>query len=532
MAKKAAAALLCVLLTLSLCACKKSGKSENTAAERQKAVSDKTARILYCHTDSLDPYSLKTKINRQLCALLYEPLVKTDGSFQPVLALAQSVENGGTVVKVTLKDAKFSDGSKITVNDVIYSYERARSSESVYGYELYEVVSLAAADSKTLVFTLSQNDPYFENLLDFPIIKSGSDKITDSDGVLKPPVSCGRYVLSEDGKSLAINPLYYGKQGVIGKIELIAAPDDEALSHYVEVGAASFYYTDLAGGKIARMDSKRADVNLNALVYIGINERRAGLNSKNMRYAISSAVNREAICKTAYYNNAVAATGFFAPWFADTKAVQSINPRGDKQITVENLDKIGYNNLDKKGYLCSSAGVHPTFSLLVNSENPSRVSAAELIAKQLREAGIEINVVKKPYSQYVDDLAAGRFDLYLGEINVLFNMDMSALCLAGGSAAYGITPPVTETEGDGEKSAESVETAAAASENSAVRNIIDGYHSGQNGITEVAGTLLTEMPQIPVCYRQGIFFYSTDIKSKVNSYASDIYFSIENVIFK
>ena len=45
------------------------------------------------------------------------------------LRLAKAIENKGTTVTVTLKDAKFSDGSPVTAKDVIGSYRAALEGE-------------------------------------------------------------------------------------------------------------------------------------------------------------------------------------------------------------------------------------------------------------------------------------------------------------------------------------------------------------------------------------------------------------------
>ncbi|MCQ2478148.1 MAG: ABC transporter substrate-binding protein [Clostridia bacterium] len=531
--KKAFALVLCAVILFSFTSCESKGGTKKINGESEKIISDKKAEILYCKTDSLNPYLLTTKLNRQLSKLLYEPLFKTDNNLSPVKALAKSIDNTDKTVTVKLIDTTFSDGSKLIADDVVYSYNLAKQSNGVYAYQLYEVLSVTAKGNDTVVFELTVFDPYFANLLDLPIIKKDSDRLTDSDGVAKAPIGCGKYKISDDGESLLINDNFYGKIGEIGKIKLINAPDEDALAHYVEVGASTFYYTDLSDGNIARMSGKRADVNLNAFVYIGINERNALLKNKNVRYAISSAINRTEICKSAYYNNATAATGFFAPWFEDTKSIQSIDSKNNKQITVENLDKIGYNRLDKDGYYVNSKGSRLSFSLLVNSENPSRVLAAELISKQLKDLGIEITVVKKSFNEYLSALNSNAFQLYLGEINVLNNMDFSNLCISGGSAAFGLLSAISAEETDGkEVPAENEPKPAEIIEDTPIKKMIDGYKCGQNSITDIASVLLNEMPQIPICYRKGIFFYDSKISNNVISYASDIYFSIENTKYE
>ena len=61
---------------------------------------------------------------------------------------------------------------------------------------------------------------------------------------------------------------------------------------------------------------------------------------------------------------------------------------------------------------------------------------------------------------------------------------------------------------------------------------IDNFYNGVALLSDVAATLLTEMPQIPVCYRRGLLFYNSSISGDVEVSQSDIYFSFEEYINK
>ncbi len=518
--KKFLCVFLAVLSLITLCSCGDEADKTNkpTASKPATTVSKNEINLLYCRSDSFNPYTAVSKTNRDLSKLLFEPLVKTDNEFNPVLRLAKTATLGDKTCTVELKSASFSDGSAVTANDVIYSYNIAKASATQYAHKLYEVARVEATGNKTVVFHLSRNDPYFLNLIDFPIIKAESDKQTDSDGVTAPPIGCGRYILSDNNTTLTINNNFFGNKPSIKKIALIDAPDETSISHYVEVGATDIYYTDLSNNEIVRMSGKKADVNLNNLVYIGINSSFGELTGKYMRYAISSAIDREELCSNAYYNNAVAATGFFNPAFKDATATQSLNSKANLQITVENLEKIGYNRIANDGSRVNSNGLRPKFTLLVNSENSSRVQAANLIKKQLGLAGIEITVISKSYEQYIADLQSGSFQLYLGEISILPNMDLSPLVLKGGTAAYGVGLEPVPLNPDGTPIASNINFTATA---------INNFYSSTASLSDVAATLLTDMPQIPLCYRKGLLFYDSSIKSGVAVSQSDIYFSIE-----
>ncbi len=515
-----------LVLMVSVCGCRKNttnfSSSENIGDIPSQSFGDKEIDLLYSYTDSLNPYTAKTDANREISSLLYDSLVKTDNNFEPVFVLAQSVEISEKVCTVVLKNATFTDGSTVTAEDVVYSYNTAKSTAR-YSPLFYEVVSAVARDAKTVVFTLSQNDQYFANLLTFPILKLGTSGTHDSDGKEISPIGCGRYKIADDGTRLERNENYYGKKGVIKSIKLINSPDSASTSHYVEVGATDMYYT--ANGDIVRMSGKKTEVNLNRMVYIGVNDSYGSLATREMRYAISSALNRDEICQTAYYNNAQSATGFFNPKFTPAKSLQTIEGKPNSKITVENLSKIGYNNMNSNGFYANTSGNNPVFTLLVNSENGSRVAAANMIAAQCKTAGIQINVIQCTYAQYVERLSSGSFQLYLGEIQLLDNMDMTQLVIPGGTAAYGVSNKTAPQDEDAE-TAEPSEPQI-----SPCKSILDSYHTAQCGIGDVAATLLAEMPQIPVCYLEGVLFYNSDIKGGVEASSSDIYLNFENYEF-
>ena len=527
--KKIIYTLICFILIICLCGCKKNPQSISSStgnlSSPTQTDANRTISLLYSYGDTINPYTATTAANRQLSWLIFDSLVKLDNNFELVYVLAEYVETDNKVCTVKLRNVQFSDGTPVTADDVIYSYNLAKQNAQ-YLHNFYEITSVSATDSKTIVFNLSQNDPYFANFLTFPIIKSGTAGVLNADGKEIAPIGCGRYILAPDGLSLNLNPNYYGKKGIIKTINLINSPDSASTAHFVEIGATAAYYTE--GDNIVRMSGKKSDVNLNRLIYIGINSEYGSLASKQMRYAISSALNRDEICQSAYYNNAVSATGFFNPYFKPTEALQTIESKPNNKITVENLSKIGYNNMNSNGFYANSAGNNPVFTLLVNSENASRVAAAELIAAQCKNAGIQINVVKCTYEQYVERLQSGSFQLYLGEIQVLNNMDFSQLVIPGGSVAYGVAN-TTNTDEQSDQADNTVQQPTVTS--GSCEQIISAYHNGECGIDNIAGILLTEMPQIPVCYLNGVLFYSSDIIGGVKASASDIYLNIENYEF-
>ena len=535
---KKATSLIIVGMLLLLSGCR--GNTEGTSSdlpigtESVSSADRDYITLLYSASDTFDPYTATTDSNRQLCKLIYEPLLKLDDEFNAVYCLAERVELEGRLCTVTLKNRSFSDGSRLTADDVVYSFNLAKKSATEYAYKLYSAESASAQGSNTVVFKLSKADPYFTNLLDFPILKSGSEKQTTSDSVALPPIGCGRYKVDESLTKLVLNEasLVNASEYSIKEIRLVNAPDSESLSHYVEIGAADMYYSDISDGNILRMSGEKVNININHIVYIGVNHSYGDLGLNELRQAISSGIDRTAVCRDGYYNNAIAATGFFNPLWEPVKSVQNIETVANQEITIENLEKIGYNVTDDKGIRLKNGRTRLQFNMLVNSENRTRVAVAQLIANQLMNCGIKINLVEKSYTDYTAALSSGDFQLYLGEVALTPNMDLTNLVTEGGSAAYGLKNQINGNNGPlTDETAEGAETPQDSEDSATAAELTAGLYEGKNTVSDVASVLQTEMPFIPICYRTGVLFYNDHIENVNNSSASDIYFSIESYNF-
>ena len=523
-------ALFTVILILCLSGCNKLSEDTSSSTvpvpETENEAADSIS-LLYSASDTFNPYTCETDLNRELCRLVFDSLIRLNNSFETEYMLADTVTVKGKTCTVTLKDIHFTDGTAVTAKDVVYSYKLAKKSKTSYSYNLYEAKSAKAEGDKTVVFSLTRYDPYFEKLLDFPVIKAESDKKTDEDGIVLTPIGSGRYTVNEDSTALYSNEKYFGGKSNIKSISLVNAPDPESVTHYVERGTTDIYYTDISGGNIVRMSGKKVDVNLNNLVYIGINDSYGQLNTKELRYAISAAIDRGSICQAAYHNNAVPATGFFNPSISDVKAVQNLQSSADTEISIENLEQIGYNKLNSDSFRVNSSGNRIRLTLLVNSDNQSRLAAAQLIVNSLKAVGIEVTLQKRNYSQYIKALKSGNFQLYLGEIKTLANMDLAELVIAGGSCAWGISEKNDDKASDNkDKKDESGKKEENTEKGLSIADIINGFYKGKNSITDVANILQTEMPVIPVCFRRGLLFYSDDIGNVKEASESDIYYSI------
>ena len=174
--------------------------------------------------DSLNPHILKGRVPWQLRFLAHESLMgrSYDEPFTLYGLLAESIEvpEDRSWVEFTLRpEAAFSDGSPVTVEDVLWSYETL----GTVGHPRYhgswkKVASAEQTGERSVKFTFNTRDDELPLILGLrPILKKaqweGMDFAESGTDVI--PISSAPYVISdvEPGRHVVLtrNPDYWGK---------------------------------------------------------------------------------------------------------------------------------------------------------------------------------------------------------------------------------------------------------------------------------------------------------------------------------
>ena len=495
------ACLLALCLCVSLMGCGNDSPGP-AGSDDTPVTADYTLRLLYCPNDTLNPYTLISEVNCELAQLIFDPLFKFGNDFNLIPCLARSARQDATMWHITLTDATFSDGSVFRAEDVLYSFDLAKKCPR-YTNQLSHVTQVSAAGDG-VDFLLDRHDPYFCNTLTFPIIKADSDHITDSDGVIADPIGTGRFTHEKD--RLIRNPAYFGGLSQVATIELMNAPDTESVHHYVQVGATDFYYAPRVDETVARMSAQTVSVYRNELVYIGINDQDRYCSDVSLRYAISALINRKRLTETAYFGNATAATGPIHPLITELKAYQTTEITANTQIAVENLEKIGYNRKNSAGYLVNASGYELPLTLLVNQDASDKLRIAQLLVNQFKDAGLRLTLVKCNSEEYRARLKNGDFQLYLAEVSMDDNFDVSPLVTPGGSCAYGHR------------------------EETATVRVVKQYAAGEAALSDVVSAIESELPYIPLVWRNGLLYYSEHFNPGLACCETDLFLSFDGFI--
>lgn len=470
------------LILLALCVCLLSGCDEVPDLTDDFIVGDgDTATDIpeealvfslpYSHDDTLNPYAAVTEVNLQLASLLYDSLtVITDGYVATPSLAADILRDDPTHLTVTLREgAVFSDGSAVTVNDVVKSFQAAQTSPNYQS--LLSNVTSAKANSKKrqITFTLATPDIHAEACLTFPVVKAA----TLTDKAATAPVGGGLYVAAtvDGGLQLLKNP-HHPTEVRFATIALQHLPNTAARYYALASGKLAYYFDDLSEGETPRITGASTPVSLNTMVLLGINSTHEQLALPEVRQALSLLLDRSDIAAVYAERGVASASPLPTEW---TPMAQASAPSAtqDTEAAVALLEAAKYPLKGKKV---------PELRLIYNSDRTDRASVAEQIRRQADACGITVVLTPLDETAYRTALAEGEYELYLGEYRFGADMSLRSLLL-GGDTSYGVA----------------ADSAAVAA--------YTAYLSGESTLQSFLDTFGTDVPFIPLCYRGGVAAY-------------------------
>lgn len=461
---------------------------EETTSPSGHSQTEGVLNLAYTKADTLNPYTTKTTANLQILSLVYDGLYKLDKAYEPIPVIAKSAIVSGTTVNVTLNNVSFSDGTAVTASDVVKSFDLAKFS-TAYSARLENFSGANISTSNMVVFNLKNPDPYALSCLTFPIVKGSSSN--------ESPIGSGRYKIEKSGESvyLVVNSKKSGFNPSLKTIMLVPVRAADSLESSVEIGNTAFYYNDLSDGIYSRINAKTVEMGINNMIYLTFNYSSEIFANAKIKQAVNLALDRNEIVTTAFQGHARAAYAPFNPeWYA-----------------LASKDLIIPQNLEKATQLIAESEVDITqkeISILVNADNQFKLEASQFIQNYLSALGF--NVVLKDYSTeyYTEAINLGAYDIYIGEVKLPHNMDLSSLLTPGGSVSYGI----------------SAESAASKRYSQLI--------SGNCELMDFINTFNEDPPFLPLCFRNAAVSYATSLQDCYGCCDGDVFYDIESWSFK
>lgn len=486
--------IIAILLILSICFTFSScGKTQtNTPTETEKYVlptefTEADISLPYTSSDTLDPYTSKSSMNRDLIPIVFESLYTAtkDGKGKMLLATSGTVNPDNVTVTIA-KGIKFSDGVELNAYYVKYAFEKAKNNE-YYKTALSKMTGITVIDNYTVKFTLSSNEPFALNVLNFPIVRVSDGEIIGS----------GKYKveLIEEKTYLQVNTFHrnysenWNKQIALWDMAGLAGP-----IYSFKARDISVYKNDLIKDEYVNLSSKTISQDTNNLVYVGINSNWGGSVTSIpwVRQAINIGINRTQIASSSYLGQTEAVVTHFRTEFYQLNSTDLPSLSGEKEKAISILERNGFDSFNDKGVRTNGV-TSLNVNILVCTSNVYKLTVAQRVKAALEELGFGVTITEKATQEELElALSEGFFNLYIGETSLPDNYRIDSFFTKDGATAYGVQ--------------ESFFTE------------YDGYKSGAVSTMDFVEGFETEVPFIPLFYRKNIISVSDGITGVDNNH--------------
>ncbi len=403
-----------VVLPLALAGCSGSDDSGGDGGSGGARVDDLVVDTLNA-PDSLDPLYRDTPEAEQVYRLTHSTLLRwrEDQSLTTdVAAEMPEVSEDGLHYTVQLRDGvTFHDGSELTAEDVVFTYQEAADPEngSVWLSSTAFIESIEATDEHTVDLTLSEPYAYLDSRLAMiPIISSEQDYVPNETWAQKSNGS-GPYRLesAKRGETLSLARFadYYGEAPAYDTVTLQVVPENAARIARLANGE-SHVVPDLPADQIdlVRKRGQHAETvegNTSRLFAWPSQKKGRPTTDTDFRLALAWAIDRGAIVEQVFHGagrpNSTYLT--FGTQYHDEDLGLHFGEDPDLDKAREHLAASGVK-LDRK-------------LNIIAFNQPAIVQAATIIQANLAELGIEATVDAEEIAGFFPKMVSGDYDLIL-----------------------------------------------------------------------------------------------------------------------
>ncbi len=409
---------------------KKEAQVYETKEETEEEITE--IKLGVASFDSINPILSKNKNVQDISKIIFEPLMTLTSDYKIKTCLAKEwAKQNETTYIVKLQDNKrWSDGNKFTAEDIKFTIDRLKDSDTIYSSNVQYVTTVEVVDDTTVRIILSQEVPFFEYNLTFPILSSKyySDKEFNADIV---PVGTGMYKVSEvqdsaliltkneyypDANNLKLSKItisIYSSVGElynsfkIGNIDLISTQNSN-LKEYI--GTIGYFSKEMKG--------REHD-------FIAFNTQNSILAQTSVRKAICYSIDKSNIVSSVYGDNYYTSSFplDYGSWiYNEQDSSLGYNVEQAKQILIDDGWSYKYKYWQKtENYKTQRISLN----LIVKLSDTSRVSVAENIKQQLENQGFRINLIKASDAQYQNYLNNKNYDMILCSMNLSISPDLT-----------------------------------------------------------------------------------------------------------
>ena len=420
---------------------KKESQIYETKKETEEEV--KEIKLGIASFDSINPILSKNKNVQDISKLIFEPLMTltSDYKLETCLAKEWAKQNETTYIIKLKEDRKWSDGNKFTAEDVRYTIDRLKDSDTIYASNVKDVTTVEVVDDTTIRIILSQEVPFFEYNLTFPILSSKyySDKEFNADIV---PIGTGMYKVSEVQDTALIlskNKYYLESNNLkLDKITVTTYSSVGELYNSFKTGSIDLISTQNSNLKeyIGTIGYLSKEMKGREHDFIAFNTQSQILSQVNVRKAICYSIDKNNIVSSVFGDNYYTSSFplDYGTWiYNEQEASSGYNLEQAKQILTDNGWTYKYKNWQKtENYKTQRISLN----FVVKASDENRVKVADNIKQQLENQGFRINLIKANDAQYQSYLTNKNYDMILCSINLSVSPDLSTFFGSNNLANY------------------------------------------------------------------------------------------------
>ena len=352
--------------------------------------------------DSLDPHQTVAAGTREVLFNIFEGLVKpnSDGEMIPAVAEKYTLSEDGTTYTFTLREGvKFHNGQTVTAEDVVYSINRCAAvpegQEKPLVAAFSAVKSVEALDEKTVAVTIAQRDLEFISYMTAAIIPA------DYENQDTAPVGTGpfKFVSRTPQQDFVMERFedYWGAPAWLDKVTYKICENADALVMNLNGGSIDLC-AHLTSAQASQLNQnfQVLEGTMNLVQAIYLNNQAKPFDNQLVRQALCYAIDRQGIMD-------MVADGH------GTAVGSSIYPAFTKYFLPELVDKYPHD-VAKAKELLAQAGYPDGFDMTISVPNnyQPHMDTAEVVAEQLREAGIRVTIQPVEWSTWLDTIYNGR----------------------------------------------------------------------------------------------------------------------------
>ena len=426
--------LLVFLFTLIL-------NSNNFANSLRRSNSDDTfVEGVVGGVNTLNPlFVTNNYIERSLESLIFEKFVNIDSNGQPYSGIAKDweVKENGLVYIFTIDKGHFwHDGTEVTIDDVIFTFNSAIELSKEAGFDsvglAFAEMEVNKIDENTLQLKINEANPVFFRAISIYILPQKHLKDVEINKIAfapfsKAPIGSGKYsFVKMDSSSVSLVDNVYDRYNPkIKNFVFKLYPDDKSLEMAFRVGrldsigswdrTISNYvkeYSNFVNYEIVIPDREK-------LIFINI--RKESLKDRNIRNSLNLLLDKEKLLNEYNVGGKVLKGPYPSSSWAFNKDIDfhDYNPSKAGEI----LKSLGYSINPNSGYFENAQGEVLTFTMSYLS-NPSNNRLVKLIVDYYKKEGIFIKLEELDYERITQELIATRnFELLLYEIETSVDPD-------------------------------------------------------------------------------------------------------------